>query len=163
MNHWKRCHIAGGRAPKPRLDHLRLRRFDDRFMGVCGFMMWLWRCLCLLGLLCLLCLLLLCLLGLLLALLSCSRSFFSSKIILCESLLLSFRFPVIISHSPATDNDSATKLPKHAPGCDNCDLPGTVRIGQQFLSNEVIFFSLRGNDLIQTAILVEKKVRVTIS
>lgn len=57
-----------------------------------------------------------------LALLSCARSLLASCILLCETLLPSLGFPVVIADAPPVGDDSAAKLAEHGPCGDNGDL-----------------------------------------
>lgn len=87
----------------------------------------------------------------------------AGEIGLGEALFAGLGLPVVVSHSSAVHDDSASELSEHGPGRDNCDLPGTVRKRENLLLNEVVLLGLGGNDLEERPVLVEEQVRVSVA
>lgn len=78
----------------------------------------------------------------------CAWSFFSGSVFFGEALLPSFRFPIVVSHSPALLYNPATELTKHGSCCDDSYLAGPVCIRQYILLDKVVFLVLRRNDFV---------------
>lgn len=92
-----------------------------------------------------------------------SGALVASHIFFGEPLFDCFCFPVIVSDPPSSFNDSGTELAKHGLGGDDCNLPGPIRIWEDFLMYQFVLLLLCSDDLMQRPILVEEKVRVSVT
>lgn len=80
-----------------------------------------------------------------------------------EALFARLSLPVVVTHSPAVQDDPAAKLPEHGPGGYDGDLSGAIGEWQYFLMDEIVLLDLVGNDLEERPVLVEQEIRVAIS
>lgn len=87
-----------------------------------------------------------------------ARSLLAGRVFFGEALLLGLGFPVIVAYAASVGDQSAPKLAEHGPSGDNGNLARSVRVGQNFLVDQVILFGLGGDDLEQGAVLVEEQV-----
>ena len=92
-----------------------------------------------------------------------SRSFLPCQILLGEYFLHGLRLPLIVSFPSPVINDSAAKLTEHGFCRNNGNLPGSVGIRQNILADQIVLLRLRGDNLVQGAVLVEEKVRISIT
>lgn len=86
------------------------------------------------------------------------RPFFTSQVIFGEPLLARLAFPVIVAHTPSIHDDPAAELTKDRLGRDDGNLARPIRVRQNILLDEVVFFDLRRDDLVQRPVLVEQQV-----
>ena len=91
------------------------------------------------------------------------RPLLTGQVLFCKTLLPGFGFPIVITNASSVLNDPTAKLAKHGFGCDNRDLPRSVRIRQDLLVDEIILFSLTSNNLVQGPILVKQEIRISIA
>ena len=96
------------------------------------------------------------------ALPAASGTLLAGHIFFGETLLLGFGLPIVVLYPSAVDNDACSKLPEHRPGSHDRDLSRAIRVRQDFLTDQLIFLWLSGDDLEERSILVEQKIRVSI-
>lgn len=79
----------------------------------------------------------------------CSRPLLSSGVFFGKPLLAGFRLPVVIPYATSVFDQPRPELSEHGSCGNNGDLTRPVRVWQDFLRNEVVFFRLVGDDLVQ--------------
>jgi hypothetical protein len=86
----------------------------------------------------------------------CTWPLLTRRVFLGKTLLPCLALPVVVAHTPAVDDQSASELSEHGSGSDNGNLSGPIRVWQNLLVDEVVLLGLRGDDLVQRAVFVEK-------
>lgn len=86
-----------------------------------------------------------------------------SRVFLGEALLPRLALPVVVAYPAAVGDEPASKLSEHGPCGYNGNLPRPVRVGQDFLVDQIILLCLGGDDLEQGSVLVEEQIRVTVA
>ena len=73
-------------------------------------------------------------------------AFVTCHIFFGESLFDCLCLPIIVSDSATSFNDPGSKLTEHGLCSDDSNLPRTVRVGQDFLVNQLVFLLLGSDD-----------------
>lgn len=101
-------------------------------------------------------------LGHALLLLGRTWSLLASQVLLGKALFPGLCLPIVVTHTPTIHNHTGAELTKHGSCSDNCNLPRAVGVWKDALSDEVLLLVVRGDDLVEGAILVEEQVGVSV-
>jgi hypothetical protein len=93
----------------------------------------------------------------------CTWPLLTSRVFLGKTLLPSLALPVVVAHTAAVDDQSASELSEHGSGSYDGNLSGPIRVGQNLLVDQVVLLGLCGNDFVQRSVLVEKEIRVAVA